>query len=308
MMRSSLENTIQTNTSPNAIKCTLPFSCEGKLDASYLRGLCDSGNAVELIDASADCEFPIKKRGNGPGEILPEDFVPSSYTVIVGRGKRIAHSVGNQRLRILANIFLPEYARAANCKAAKTRIVNKIVDTIKCACVDSRCEGAFVRHFKGRYYVVDDSVAREKVGYQLRDLLGDRYESSSRSKVAKKHRLKLQKRRKLLGDDVYDYGDEVVSYSSSSTGQSSHPRVISSYEYPLPVVGPNSSVNTLLESSSTSQQSRAAVPSRPRHLKNMSFDAMQLLKEPLITGRNSITWIEYDVTKSLQEVLQQQDV
>ena len=47
----------------------------------------------------------------------------------------------------------------------------------------------------GRWYEVDDSVAREKVGYVFRDLLADRYESSSKSKVAKKMQLQRQRER-----------------------------------------------------------------------------------------------------------------
>merc|ERR1719281_327531 len=63
--------------------------------------------------------------------------------------------------------------------------------------VDDDDKTYFVRKSKddGRWYQVDDSVAREKVGYVFRDLLADRYESSSKSKVAKK--MQLQRQREL---------------------------------------------------------------------------------------------------------------
>ena len=54
---------------------------------------------------------------------------------------------------------------------------------------------AFVRHCKQqhRWYAVSAGVARERVGYVFRDLLADHYESSSKSKTAKKRkRLKQQ--------------------------------------------------------------------------------------------------------------------
>jgi hypothetical protein len=183
------------------------------------------------------------------------DFEPSPYTVIIGRGKRISKTVGNQRLRILSKNFLPEYAGSMSSKSAKTRIVNKIVDIIKSACADNCCEAAFVRYCNGRCYEVDDSVAREKVGYQLRDLLGDKYESSSKSKVAKKHRNRLQKQRNDKGEE-YDLN----SLASSALCASMDENFLDS----IPVQHPSS----------------------PRHEKRFSFDSLQLLTQPLI-GRGS---------------------
>merc|ERR1711907_516879 len=128
----------------------------------------------------------------------------------IGRGKKIRESTGNRRLRVLAASMLPQYEEAADTddRAAKTRLVNTVVDLIERACresgnssndhmvdVDDFNSVAFVRQGKedGRWYEVDDSVAREKVGYVFRDLLADRYESSSKSKVAKKMQLQRQR-------------------------------------------------------------------------------------------------------------------
>lgn len=311
MLRSNPKQSLQNeHTAPNATMATstMPFSAEGKLDAllSRSRNKFDhySTASKSLDHASSPTVHTTrsKKRGKDSVQMLPLDFVPSSYTVIVGRGKRIAQTVGNQRLRVLATMFLAEYEKAMNCKAAKTRIVNKIVDAIKCACADSQCQGAFVRYSKGRCYVVDDSVAREKVGYQLRDLLGDKYESSSRSKVAKKERLKQQKRRELQGDD-----DDVFSHCSSSTSHSSLEDCHSSH---APLHDPNqstiSSVDKDNHSSLVANQHTGA--SHSRHFKRMSFDAYQLLNQPLNFGRDSITLIDSEYKKVLQEVCEQENL
>jgi len=117
------------------------------------------------------------------GDALPIDFQPTPYTVIVGRGKVPKQNLGNKRLRILASNLLSQYSEATD-KRTKTRVVNEIVMSIKHA------NGLFVKKDKGdgRWYQVDDSVAREKIGYVFRDLLSDKYRSSSKSKVARRYK------------------------------------------------------------------------------------------------------------------------
>lgn len=139
-----------------------------------------------------------RKKNLTPEKPLPSDFEPSDYTVIIGRGKKIRETTGNCRLRVIASTFLPQYSQNQRNKPMKTILVNKVIDIIKLACAESKCDSdqriAFVRQTKeGQWFEVDDSVAREKVGYVFRDLLADRYESSSKSKIAKK----MEKRRLL---------------------------------------------------------------------------------------------------------------
>jgi hypothetical protein len=118
-----------------------------------------------------------------PGLSLPVNFKPSPHTVIVGRGKEPKENMGNKRLRGMATSLLPEYSDATD-KRTKSRVVSSIVSIIQAACPEG---GAFVKHLKnGRWYEVDDSTVREKVGYVFRDLLSDRYRSSSKSKVARR--------------------------------------------------------------------------------------------------------------------------
>ncbi|MGK3736115.1 MAG: hypothetical protein ACI90V_002957 [Bacillariaceae sp.] len=123
-----------------------------------------------------------KKKNSGPDMILAANFEPSAFTVVIGRGKKTQQTTGNLRLRVMANTFLPQYAEAMD-RNIKTQLVNKIIDIMKDACKES-C--AFVRQTKGRWYEVAENVAREKISYVFRDLLADRYESSSKSKVAKR--------------------------------------------------------------------------------------------------------------------------
>lgn len=139
----------------------------------------------------------MRKRKNKNADekaLLPQEFKPSPYSVIVGRGKHIRATTGNRRLRVLASSHLQEYAHAVDNKAAKTQIVNLVVSLVKDACPS----GAFVRRSNGRWWEVSETVAREKVGYVFRDLLHDRYESSSKSKVAKRRREKDETQENLI--------------------------------------------------------------------------------------------------------------
>jgi len=120
---------------------------------------------------------------NNP-QFLPVDFTPNPYTVVIGRGKMMRDNLGNKRLRVLASNFLPRYSET-NEKRAKTLVVNEIIESIRSA------GGCFVRKEKdGRWYLAKDQAVREKIGYVFRDLLCDKYRSSSKSKAEK--RLKEQ--------------------------------------------------------------------------------------------------------------------
>jgi hypothetical protein len=126
-----------------------------------------------------------KKCSTPPGSALPSDFHPTPYSIVVGRGKESKNAIGNQRLRVLASNYLLQYAEASDDKQAKSEIVSTLVATIRNACP----VGGFIKRGKdGRWYTVGDSVAREKVGYTFRELLGDKYRSSSKAKAAMRSR------------------------------------------------------------------------------------------------------------------------
>lgn len=124
-----------------------------------------------------------------PGIPLPLDFMPAPYTVVIGKSKNHSTVVGNQRLRVLATASLSKYS-GAKTKKEKSSIVSSLVKAVRDACP----VGAFVKFQDGRFWDVNDHVAREKVGYVLRDLLHSKYKSSAKSKLAKR---KLAKDRKV---------------------------------------------------------------------------------------------------------------
>ena len=113
--------------------------------------------------------------------LLPSDFEPTPHSVVLGRGKECSRSIGNRRLRVLAMTFLPRYCKARTRKD-KSEVVSQIVNMIREACPNG---GAFIKMSDdGRWQEWGDFLAREKVGYVLRDLLHTRYRSSSKSKLA----------------------------------------------------------------------------------------------------------------------------
>lgn len=114
-------------------------------------------------------------------ELLPDDFIPLPYTVVMGKGKSQNNYIGNKRLHILASSVLPKYAHAID-RTEKTEIISDLVNTFRRACPHA----AFVKYQNGQWWSVGDDVAREKVSYVLRDLLHDSYKSSSKSKSARR--------------------------------------------------------------------------------------------------------------------------
>jgi hypothetical protein len=124
-------------------------------------------------------EDTTKRKG---ARLLPKDFEPTPSSVIIGRAKICKEAVGNQRLRILAELHLPKYS-GATCKLDKSMVVTYLIEAVHDGCPTG---GAFIKFHNQRWSEVDNRKAREKVGYVLRDLLSDRYKSSSRSKVSRR--------------------------------------------------------------------------------------------------------------------------
>jgi hypothetical protein len=141
-----------------------------------------------------------KVHNNSPRSLLPQNYSSTPHTVIVGRGREPKENLGNRRLRALTMSFLPKYQE--DDKRIKTEIVSNIIAMIQNACPDG---GAFIKHAKnGRWYEVSNSVAREKVGYVFRDLLADKYKSSSKSKVARRRDMMQEEDRDVSGQRKSD--------------------------------------------------------------------------------------------------------
>jgi hypothetical protein len=134
---------------------------------------------------------------------LPLGYSPSPQCVVIGRG---GHTTGRSRLRTIAAQFLEQYSEA-NTKVEKSAIVSKIVHMTEEGCP----YGAFIKNAGGRWWQVGALKAREKVGYVLRDLLHDKYRSSTQSKAAARRRLRAQDKKMRTSSC-----SSVASSSSSS--------------------------------------------------------------------------------------------
>jgi hypothetical protein len=110
---------------------------------------------------------------------LPKDFVPGNYHVRCGRGKDCFNAFGNRRFRVIIEMFQERY-KTAESKSAKSNIVSNIIDMIRSA------GGGFVKYEDGQWWEVGDNAAREKVGATFRDILHDKYRSSSKAKSARR--------------------------------------------------------------------------------------------------------------------------
>ena len=151
--------------------------------------------ASPQVSSKDDQEMPGKRR-------LPADYSPDDTAIICGRGKACTASAGNRRLKDIVKAHIEQYSRATH-KTDKTKTVNSILDTVRGVHKD---QGMFVRKHEDGWWEVEDTIAREKVGCMIRDILHTQYRSSSKAKFEKK------KRRKSLSDldqtkAIYDEAD-----------------------------------------------------------------------------------------------------
>jgi hypothetical protein len=157
----------------------------------------------EPIASSIPCSMSAKN-------LLPISFIPSPDTILCGRGKTISTAQGNRRLKMIVTQYLKPYSEARN-KLEKSAIVSRIVNMVKQAAP----EGNFVKLEHGRYWLVEDSLAREKVGCMFRDCLHTQYRSSTKAKLAQR------RARKAVMDDLN--GSSEHGHSSVSVMLQHHP-------------------------------------------------------------------------------------
>ena len=105
---------------------------------------------------------------NAPiGTLLPDNFEPTNYDVICGRGKGCAEWVGNRRFRVTIAMNKERYIKAPT-KVDKSLVVDEIVNTITSLSLNG---GGFVKkdEVTGKWYKIDQQAARDKVGHAMRD-------------------------------------------------------------------------------------------------------------------------------------------
>ena len=174
-----------------------------------------SSSADSTSSSCAKSDKTSKMSSQAPEQtMLSIEFQPTPYSVIIGRGRSFHDAPGNKRLRGIATSFLQDYTNATT-KQDKTVIVSRIVDMVRVACPK---DAAFIKLVNGRWWSLNDFRAREKVGYVLRDLLHDKYRSSSKAKVAKR-RVQRQERKQAAATAAAAAASSNLSSSAQFTAE-----------------------------------------------------------------------------------------
>jgi hypothetical protein len=139
---------IQTNVHPQEYRNQTVRNSQ--LDDRDLRA--ESGQGKISAACIALNTFGSKKRTT----MMPADFQPNNYTVILGRGT-CSDSPGNQQLRLLVQTHLREYLDAKD-KLGKSVIVSRVLEVVR----QRSPRAAFVKFEKGRWVDVGERTSREK--------------------------------------------------------------------------------------------------------------------------------------------------
>mmetsp|Transcript_26627 Transcript_26627/g.46936 ORF Transcript_26627/g.46936 Transcript_26627/m.46936 type:complete len:347 (+) Transcript_26627:85-1125(+) len=133
-------------------------------------------------------------------KVLPENFRLSPSTVVLGKGRGPKEATGNLKLKELVSEHLEEYASSG--RQGKMAVISAIIQKIKNRCtVNGMNAPAFVRFEGGRWTQVAEKDCRVKVTATFRDVLADKYRSSSKSKVENRRR-KRQQRKEMSDFDT----------------------------------------------------------------------------------------------------------
>ncbi|CAB9515453.1 Nitrilase family, member 2 [Seminavis robusta] len=123
--------------------------------------------------------------------ILPAGFTPGDKDVMVGRGKVCYKHAGNRRLTEIVRSALGTYSASGATKKSKSELIKSIMSQIR----DESPDGGFIKfdNESGRWFIVADRIAREKVSQTFRDALNDRYKSSTTSKTLKRRQQRINR-------------------------------------------------------------------------------------------------------------------
>ena len=159
-----------------------------------------SGNDYLLSDK----HHPSPKIEDGM-TLLPIDYLPSQYDVIVGTGREAKKHVGNINFKHnIATKYIHLYSRKS--KSEKGRIISQIIDEMKNR---SPRRAPFVKKMGGHWFAVGYGLAREKVSQSLRNELHEKYRSSGKAK-----KLQRMERCQEIDRIVYKMMKERGSYIS----------------------------------------------------------------------------------------------
>jgi hypothetical protein len=130
---------------------------------------------------------------------MPDDWAPTKHDVIIGRGKKVYHHAGNQKLRDLVKVEVDAYSQAKN-RAAKSIIIIRIFNAMR---VDT--DVGFVKKDPSnkKYYAVEDTAAKIAIAQYFRDALADGYKSS------RKYKQKLRDEMKRSVSDIGQHSESM---------------------------------------------------------------------------------------------------
>ena len=120
---------------------------------------------------------------------LPDHFTPGPMDVVCARGKGSSRHEGNRRFKLIIENAIPKYANT-DSRMEKTLIVSEIVESIRKAA--SPNSPGFVKKEGGRWWIMSDSLARDKVSQSLRDALSSKYRSSTKAKKRRRQAMSKQ--------------------------------------------------------------------------------------------------------------------
>jgi hypothetical protein len=131
--------------------------------------------------ASAATKLP-----HGAKHLLDEDFTPGPFDYVIGRGKQVKESPGNLHLCDMIRAISKEYT--SGDKAAKSNLLSQLVAQV----YEKSTMGGFVKKDPetGRWFAVEDALARTSAAQAVRDCLHDNYKSSRQFKQQRRQKAK----------------------------------------------------------------------------------------------------------------------
>jgi len=138
---------------------------------------------------------------------LPDAFVPGKFDVICSQGRKAKTHAGNIYYQSVIEKLASKYANAIG-KRPKSSIVSVIIRTIQEKCHSTDGGGGFVKVTDGRWGIVENEAAREKVSQSLRDVLAGQYRSSL---VSKKRRRRESNLKMIVDFDEIIKSNQFVS-------------------------------------------------------------------------------------------------
>lgn len=135
---------------------------------------------------------------------LPNDYEPTEFDVVCGRGKGSYNRKGNKRFRQIVKRFIPEYT-AAKTKFEKSTVLGNIIDVTR---AQNNGQTRFVKLDEdGNYYELSDDATREKTGHTIREAIAAERKNTKRKELKKtvvdnKHNDLLYNQRTFFNDMV----------------------------------------------------------------------------------------------------------